>query len=154
MSTLTVSIDRTGMAGSPAPLILLGHVGSANTVLGATAYREPARQKRVRYAPPSDFAHGDVALGWNWQQSILSFTVRAFNANETQLKAAIDELEAAVSRMRYEVTVTVGDAPALVWTCDPGQVIPVRDRTYTDLRLATAPWSVELPCHPVPEEAP
>lgn len=154
MSTLTVSIDRTGMAGAPTPLVLLGHVGSANTVLGVTGYREPARQTRVRYAPPSDFTHGDVALGWNWQQSILSLTVRGLGATEAEVKAAIAELEAAVARMPYEVTVTVGDAPALVWTCDPGQVIPVRERTYTDLRLATASWSVEIPCHPVPEEAP
>lgn len=153
MSSLTISIDRSNMAGSLDPLVLLGHVGSANTVLGVIGYREPARQTRVRYAPPSDFTHGDVALGWNWQQSVLPFTVRGFGATETQVKAAIAELEAAVARMSYEVTVTVSDAPALVWTCDPGQVIPVRDRSYTDLRLAVPAWSVEIPCHPVPEEA-
>lgn len=149
--TLTISIDRTGMAGDPDPLVLLAQVGSANTVLGVTGYREPARQARVRYAPPSDFVHGEVALGWTWQQSILAFQVRPFGATETEGRAAWAELEAAITRLGFEVTVTVGDAPAETWVCDPGSVTPVSDRTYSDLRYANASWAVEIPCHPVPE---
>lgn len=153
MSSLTITIDRTGMAGAPAPLVLLGQAGASNTVLAVSGYREPARQMRRRTAPPSDFVHGEVTLGWSYQQSILSFDVAAFGATEAQAKAAIAELEAALGRLQFEVTVEVGDAPALTWTCDAGEAIPIGDRTYANLRAAEPSWSVAIPCYPIPTEA-
>lgn len=151
---LTVTIDRTGMVGAPAPLVLLGHPGTSNTVLGCSDYREPAKWVNRRMAPPSAFAHGQVVLGMTYEQSLLSFTVFPEGATEAQGKAAIFELEAAIARLQFEVTVTVGDAPGLVYVCDAGEVVPVGDRTYTDLRYANPKWSVEIPCYPIPTEAP
>lgn len=150
MSTLAISIDRTGMVGDPEPLVLLGHKGSSDTVLGITGYRDPAKQVRVAYAPPSRFAHGEVPLGWSWQQSQLLFDVVPFGATETTGKAAIAELEAAITRLSFEVTVTVNGAPAETWTCTAGEVVPVRERSFVDLRYSNPAWSVSLPCHPVP----
>lgn len=155
--SLTITIDRTGMAGSPDPLVLVGDRSdvASNSVLGVSGYREPARQMRRRTAPPSDFSHGDVTLGWSWQQSILPFDVTAMpGSSETQVKAAIAELEAAIARLQFEVTVVVGDAPGLVYVCDAGEAIPTGDRSYADLRAVRPSWSVSIPCHPVPTEAP
>lgn len=153
--SLTVTIDRTGMVGAPAPLVLVASRSdvTSNTVLGVSGYREPARQMRRRTAPSSDFSHGDVTLGWSWQQSILAFDVTAKpGSTETQVKAAISELEAALARLQFEVTVEVGDAPALTWTCDAGEAIPTGDRSYADLRAVRPSWSVSIPCHTVPTE--
>lgn len=151
MSTLTISIDRTGMVGDPDPLVLIAHDDEGETVLGVTGYSEPARQVRNRYAPPSDFAHGQVPLGFTYQQSLLTFEVVPFDATETQGKAAVLELEAAVARLSYEVTVTVNGAPTYTWTCTAGSVLPVGARSYVDLKYANPSWAVSLPCHPVPE---
>lgn len=153
MPTLIISIDRSDMVGAPAPLVLSGTSGDplSNTALGASGYREPARQARVRYAPASDFAHGEVALGWNWQQSLLQFTAMApAGTSESVAKAAIAELEEAITRLSYSVTVTVDDAPAYTWACVPGSVTPTADRSYVDLKYGNATWAVDLPCNPVP----
>lgn len=150
MALLTISIDRTSLALDP--LVLVGDKGSTtNTKLAISAYQEPSRQARVRRAPPSDHVHGDLALGWNWQQSALSFVVVALEATEAEGKAAVLELEEAVARLSYSVTVTVGTAPPYTWTCDPGSVTATRNRTRFDVRSGQSEWSVELPCHPVPE---
>lgn len=150
MSTLTITVDRTGMAGAPDPLVLLGHDGSSNTVLSVTNFQEPAKAPRVRYAPPSDFSHGDVPLGWSWQQSLLSFDVAPFDADEGAGRAAIEELEGALSRLSFEVTVEVNDAPARTYVCTVGAVMPNGPRTFVDMRDSDPVWTVTIPCHPVP----
>lgn len=154
--TLTITIDRTGMAGDPDPLVLVSNRadGTSNTVLGCAGFQEPAKQVRRRVAPPSDYMHGDVVLGWSWQQSLLSFEVLPVEATEAEAKAALAELEAAITRLQFAVTTVVGDAPGLVWTCDAGEAIPTAARSYMDLRLVQPKWAVSIPCHPVPTEAP
>lgn len=155
--SLTIAIDRTGMAGAPAPLVLVSKASdvASNSVLGVSGYREPAKQMRRRTAPPSDFLHGDVVLGMVYQQATLPFQVTAKpGSTETQVKAALAELEAAIARLQFEVTVTVGDAPAQTWTCDAGEAMPTSDRSYADLRSVRPSWSVSIPCYPIPTEAP
>lgn len=150
MSTLTISIDRTGMVGDPDPLVLLAQDGASDTVLFVTGYAEPAKQVRNRFAPPSDFSHGEVPLGWSWQQSLLLFEVTPFEATETEGKVAIVELEAAISRLSFVVTVTVGDADPYAWTCTAGSITPTTARSYMDLTHSNPSWAVSIPCHPVP----
>lgn len=153
--SLTITIDRTGMAGAPTPLVIVSKASdvASNTVLGCSGYREPSRQMRRRMAPPSDFSHGELTLGWSYQQAALVFDVTAKpGATESQLKAAISELEAAIARLQFTVTVEVGAAPALAWTCDAGEAIPSGPRTYADLSAVRATWSVAIPCHPVSTE--
>lgn len=154
MVSLTISIDRTGMVGSPAPLVLVSDRAdpASNIALGCSGFREPAKRMRRRIAPPSDFLHGDVVLGFAYDQADLSFEVMAFNATETEAKAALAELEAAIARLQFELTVTVGDSPSLVYVCDAGEAIPVRDRSYVDLKYVHPKWSVSIPCYPIPTE--
>lgn len=152
---LTISIDRTGMVGAPAPLVLVSNSAdpASNTVLGCSGFREPARRMRRRVAPPSDFTHGDVVLGFAYDQALLVFDVMPFGASEADAKAALAELEAAIARLQFEVTVTVGDAPGAVYLCDAGEAVPTNDRTYVDLKFVQPKWSIEIPCYPIPTEA-
>lgn len=146
--TLTISIDRTGMAGSPGPLVLTG-AKATTTTLGVTEYAEPAVQARVQYAPTSVWTHGETALGWSYQQSLLAFSVVPVGADEDDGRAAITELRAALSRLSFTVTVTVDGAPAETWTCDAGTVEPAGSRTLADLRYNTPTWNVSVPAYPV-----
>lgn len=148
VATMTVTIDRSGMAGSPADLVLSGKI-SDGTALGLLDYQEPALQPRIRYAPSSDYVHGDLPLAWSWQQSVMSFAVMPINpANETAAQAALDDLTAAISRLTYAVTV-VKSGVTEVWTCNAGSMSPAGSRTRLNLTRNIPVWSVSLPCYPV-----
>lgn len=141
-----ISIDRAGL--ELAPLVLKN---DRTTSLTLTWYREPAMQARIKYAPSSAHVHGDVALAWAWQQTILPFGVAARGAaTEDAARAAVSELVAAITQMQYDVTVTpAAGATPEVWRCDPGSVTPEGDRTYVDLRDHDPGWSIAIPCYPV-----
>lgn len=146
--TLSISIDRTSLSLSA---LVLGAQDGTGGLLSITDYTEPAMQSRIAYAPSSEFMHGDLALGWSWQQALLSFEVAAFNpASEDEQREAVAALAAAVTQFpAYELTVTVGASPAETWTCDPGSVTPAAARTYVDLRDSDPAWRVTIPCYPV-----
>lgn len=148
MSTFSISIDRTSL--SEAPLVLSGDKGTT-AELGVSSYDEPALQARVAYAPPSDFMHGDLALGWTWQQALLTFTVFATDSStEQEQRDLIAELVAATTQFpAYEVTVTVDDADPEVWQCDPGTVAPIGSRNRLNVERHNPEWSVSIPCYPV-----
>lgn len=146
--TTVISIDRTGMAGSPAPLTFSATPGVGE--LGIVNYREPALQPRVRYAPSADDIHGEQPLAWSWQQSILSWDVVTDDcANEAESRALVAEIRAAISRLSYLVTVTVNGATPEVWTCVVGEANYTGDRTYADLTDSNPVIGVSLPCNPV-----
>jgi hypothetical protein len=146
MPTFEISIDRASL--STTPLVMSGNDGAA-TSLKVTTYRAPAMQARIRYAPSSEYVHGDTALAWSWQQTILAFEVTTRGAaTEAAAKAAVAELVAAVARLNYTVTVTE-DGVAETWACDPGTVAPRDDRNRVDLEHHSTVWSVTIPCHPV-----
>lgn len=148
MSTFTISIDRTSLADTP--LILSGTAGTTEA-LGVSGYQEPGMLPRVRNAPESDFVHGDLALGWTWQQTFLNFTVFATAAaTEQAQRDSIAELVLALTQFpAYEVTVTVDDADAETWQCNPGSVTPLNGRSVYDVRLHNPEWAVTIPCYPV-----
>lgn len=128
--------------------VLCGH--DATRDLSVTAYREPAMQPRIQYAPTGD-QHGDTPLGWSYQEAILSFNVFNETVGDTEddMRGKIAELGAALGRLSYTVAVTIGDAGAETWTCRPGTVAPVDDRDSIDLRSARPLWAVTIPVHPV-----
>jgi hypothetical protein len=146
MPTFDISIDRTSL--SLAPLEMSGNDG-ATTALKVTTYRAPAMQARVKYAPSSEYVHGDVPLAWSWQQAILTFDVTTRGAaTEAAAKAAVAELVEAVARLSYTVTVTE-DGVVEAWACDPGTVAPRDDRNRVDLEYHSTVWTVSIPCHPI-----
>lgn len=107
-------------------------------------------QARNQYAPTGD-GDGEMPLSWSWQQSILGFNVvKNDAATEAAMRLKIAELVTAVGRLSFEITVTVGDAPAETWTAEgAGSVVPVGGRTYTDMRHHDPVWSVAIPVHPI-----
>ena len=143
--SLTISIDRTALSLSP--LVL---VAENATDLGLTDYAEPALLPRVSYAPTSDFQHGDVPLGWGWQQTLLNFSFLTIADTEAESRALVDAVRNAITQgLEYEVTVTASDAAAEVWTCNPGSLTPAGARTLVNMRHVRPVWSVSLPCYPV-----
>lgn len=145
--SLLISIDRT-LLGLP-PLVLSG-IDDAN-LLGVADYREPERVARVTYAPTSRHEHGDMPLAMSLAQSVLGFDVFPTAATESAARALHTELSNAITQgLEFPVTVTVGDAPAETWTCNPGFIAYPNGRTFVDLRDHNAIWSVSLPCYPVP----
>lgn len=145
--TLLISIDRTLLSLSP---LVLSGVDDAND-LGVSDYREPARSARVTWAPTSAFEDGDLPLSMTWAQSSLDFDAFPSASTEASARALYAELVAAISQgLEFPVTVTVGDAAAETWTCNPGSISYASGRNVVDLRDHNAVWSVSIPCHPVP----
>lgn len=148
MAELTISIDRTGMVGDPDPLVMTGHA-EPTRFLSVSDYQEPAIQPRILDAPTGD-GHGDMPLGWSWQESILGFNAFYEEAtSESEMRSRIAELTAAISRLTYQTTVTVSDADPETWTCRPGAIVPLGGRTRSDMRLFNPVWSVAIRVHPV-----
>lgn len=143
--TLTISIDRTVLSLSP-----LVFVGQGDGELGIEDYREPAIQPRVSYAPSSEWQHGEIAMGWSYQQSILEWSFFTDVDTESESRALIAAVRAAVTQgINFEVTVSVSDADDEVWVCNPGSVSPTESRTYLNMRTPDPVWNVSLPCYPV-----
>lgn len=144
--TLTISIDRTALSLSA--LVCSGKRDGSPLLL--TDYAEPAMQARVGTSPDSEWVHGSQALSWAWQQTILSFSVMADASTEAAARAVIAELRAAVTQgLNYSVTVSVSDADAETWRCQPGSVTPAGSRSLADMRRPVNVWNVTLPCYPV-----
>lgn len=145
--TLTISIDRTSMAGSPAALTFSATPGVGE--LGITNYGEPQILPQLKTLSADDI-HGERTQAWKWAQSILSWdVVTDASATEAESRALVAEIRAAVSRLSYAVTVTVNGATAEVWSCTVGSANYANARTRADLVDHNPVISVSIPCHPV-----
>ena len=146
-STFRVSIDRTSMGLGP--LVMSGD-DDLDTVLSVISYQEPALQARVKYAPSSDWVHGEMALGFTWQQVMLNFEIATLDAaSEAASREAIAELMAAIGRLSFKTTITVNDAAPEVWSCQPGSLAPVSDRSFNDMVNHDPSWALSIPAYPV-----
>jgi hypothetical protein len=150
--TLTISIDRTGMA-DPSPLTFSATPGVGS--LGITEYTEPAVAPQNIYASDSDYEDGETIRGARWHNTLLTWDVVTDAAStEQQARETIAALRAAVSRLEYEVTVTVDGAPAETWLAQGyGTVTVTGARTYANLRDHNPTWSITLPVYPTREIA-
>lgn len=145
MSTLLISIDRTGL--SRAPLVLSGS-NDANP-LGISNYTEPAVLPRITYMPDSAYEDGSTPLAVSWQETILGFdVVTAGAATEAASRTLVAELRQAISQFSFDVIVTVDGAPAETWACHTG-ALQAAGRTYVNLRYHNPVWSVTIPAHPI-----
>lgn len=143
MSSLTITVD------ADTPIVMSAAPGA--TDLGITAYSEPVILPSVNYAPDSPYLHGQVALSWKYQQSLINFTVAPFGAaTEAEAVTLVETLRAAVSRLGFDTTTNPNGVPK-VWLCDAGSVTPANARSRIDL---DRPWiqefNVSIPCYPVP----
>lgn len=144
MGTLTVSIDRTSL--SLDPLVLSGSEDGTTWGIVSDTFQMPMKQARIAYVD-SPFQHGSTAVGWSWQQGLISFDASPEVASEVALANALAELEAALGRLSYEVTTTV-NGQADVWRCDPGSLAS-EGRGLIDLDDHAPAYTVTIPCYPV-----
>lgn len=143
--TLVITIDRTSL--ELPPLVLSGAPGSE---LGITDYTEPAEQTRVEYAPQSRIVHGATSIGAALQQTILPFSFLTLVDTETESRALVAQVRAAVAQTpTFQVTVSVSDAPDETWTCDPGSVTSIGSRTRVNLMYPRPIFAVDIPCYPI-----
>lgn len=143
--TLVISIDRTSL--SLPPLVFSATYGDGE--LGIVDYTEPAMQPRIRYAADSDYEDGSEPRGRTWQQTILGWDfVTDQVVSETESRALVAEVRAAITPLRFLVEVTVAGAPTETWRCNTGS-LPAVARKRPDLVDHNAVWPLSLPCHPV-----
>lgn len=147
MPTVTITIDRSSMA---LPDLVIDGQQPLSGDLGLVSYQEPALQPRIKYAPTSDWVHGEMALGFTYQQVMLQLDVTTPNATtEAQARAAIAALAAALGRLSFTTTVTIDGATPETWSCQPGSVSPAEARTYVDLVHHRPVWQVSIPAQPL-----
>lgn len=145
--TFTISIDRTGMAGSPAPLTFSGTPGVGKR--GVEGFQEPRLQVRRRTVEADDI-HGDLTQAWKYQQAILGFNVVLDDSDdEDEVTDLLDEIRAAITRFSYAVTVEKNGGTGEVWSCTVGEANHSGPRTYANLQDHNPVIEVSLPCHPV-----
>ena len=147
--TLTISIDDTGVAGSPGDLVFSGLL-AGGTTLGITDFREVASVAAITRVGDAGNIHGSgVPTEWSYQEANIAFSFATIAASETASRALLASVRAFLGRMRYSVTITTSDAPAETWLCYPGSLTPATGRSRMDLSRSIPVWDVVIPCHPI-----
>ena len=143
MSSLVITVDAA------ADVVMSASPGA--TDIGITGYQEPGSLARIQYAEASPWLHGQTALSWAYDQTLLQFSVCPFGAaSESEADELIGALRAALSRLSYSTTVA-RNGVSQTWTCDPGSVVSAAARTRINMdRPNVTEWNVTIPCYPVP----
>lgn len=145
--TLTITLPRTFLPGSLDPLLF--SASDDENDLGIIDFVRPPQTPRV-VSITSDHQHGDNPLRWSYQHAILAWTVSARVATEAAAQAYFKEIQAAITQaLKFPVTTKEDDAPAEVWTCNPGAVVPAA-RSLQNMQHHDTLWTVSLPCYPIP----
>lgn len=145
---VTVSVARTSL--SLAALEFKSIRGAWTwTIIGGL--QVPAKVRRNTYMPEHPDIHGNELISSVYQQGVLSWVAEPEAASETALQTAVSELEAAIGQFSFNTTITIGTAPAQVWSCDAGSVSLANSsgRTYVDLRDSSPRYVVTIPVYPI-----
>lgn len=142
MSSLILTIDAS-------PDIVMSASPGA-TDLGIVSFSEPAILRLNDYAPSVPWLDGETALSFRRPQTLLNWTFAPFGAaSEAEADTLIAALDAAVSRLGYNVTRNKNGV-SKVYRCDAGSVTPTGEVTRITLdRPSVAVWNVSIPCSPV-----
>ena len=143
--TFSLSIDRTSL--SLEPLVLSG-VDDANVWGVLPGWQMPSKLAMLAEAT-SPNTHGSVPTHWKWQQTLMAGDAAPRVDSTAELAAAIADLETALSRLSYEVSVLRGGVSFGTWVCSTGSLIP-SPLDYVELSNDQQPYSITIPCHPVP----
>lgn len=140
----SVTFDRTSLSLSP--LVIDNDPFTGNFHLPEDGTERPGRKIRRTYAPTSAYVAGSYLLAAVEDSGTLPLSIYVHGTDATDLEAAIDELEAAVTQFAYTVTVTV-DGVARSFNADPE--LPswgVLDSGMVGAHLARA--SIVIPINP------
>jgi hypothetical protein len=142
--SLTIAIDRTGM--TPSTDLVLSGDDDSNVWGVLPGWQIPGKQPEIQLAS-SPRTHGGVVKQWKWLDGIMSGHLAATPDTPAELQEAIDELEAALGRSAYDITVTKNGIGRL-WRCQPGTVNP-STIDYEQLAHNQHPYSISIPCYPI-----
>lgn len=146
--TQIISIDRSGMPGSLAPLEFSARLDG--TALGIVNYQPPAFLARNGYAPTNRFRDGSELTSAAWEKTNLAIDWLLVDAaNETAIQAACAEVWAAIGQFRFQITTQVSDAPGQIWTADRGSMSPA-PRGLIDTKFLCPVYALTIPVHPIP----
>lgn len=142
---ISVSIDRSGMAGSPAPLVITDYPGASGLYLPEDGAVWPVFETRRTYAPDSAYEAGRTLLAAVQGAAELPLTVYAKGADGAAVAAAKAELEAALAQWSYDLTLTV-DSVACVYHAEVIYGVPWGpiDSGMVAAHLARTSFSIPL----------
>lgn len=120
----SVSIDRSGMPGAPAPLV----ISDDGTVFRLTeeGVGYVVQSVRVSTMPDSADVDGSEVIGFAREATGLPLEFHVFGATSAAVAASVAELEDALYRLDYPVTRTV-DGVAKTWSGGPCALKPSRN---------------------------
>lgn len=142
----TISIDRSGLAGSPAPIVMSGLRGEHDWYL-LDGFRLPGKIRNNRYADESPFLNGALLVTSTLVQAYLNFDICLTVADAATRATAVAALEEALGQFTYDVTVD-WDGEETVWTCDPADIAP-SPLNIVAVRDHAPVMSISIPCYPV-----
>lgn len=140
-----ISIDRSGMVGAPAPLVITANPHGTTFHLPEDGVVWPAFETRRTYAPDSAYESGRMLLAAVQDAAELSLTVYAHAASGAALATAKAELEAALAQWSYDLTLTV-DSVAYTYHAEIVLGIPWGpiDSGMVAAHMASASFSIPL----------
>lgn len=150
--TVTVKIDRSGLAVPAADLVASGT--RAGSLFGIVRFIPPAMIARTGYMPNSRYVDGSEETSVAWEEAILGFDWIPLNANaasETAVQAAYAEMIEAIGQIRFSVKTQVSGAPEQAWRGTRGSMVlgGSNGRTYVDLQYRVPVYGVTIPVHPI-----
>src|SRR3954465_7984640 len=116
----TLTIDRAGMPGSLADLVI-DTDGFGTYYLDKAGLGRVGRTPRETFAAPSPFVHGQLRTAVVLEESALVIVVRVQAATSSAVSTAVTALEDALSQFVYPVTEVV-DGVTKVWTAYPATI--------------------------------
>lgn len=147
MATASLTIDRTGMSGSPADLVFSGSNGTA---WGLIDLSEPIMLPVTEYASRARFLDGGVATASTYDLTAIAAVVELKQSTAAALASAYAELVAALRRIRYEVTITKNSQSLTYQAQGRGGLAPAKNLDHLDLSRTTQLYNLTIPVHPVP----
>lgn len=151
MSAASVSIDRTGMSGSPAPLVISDDGSVFRFTEDGVGY--VVQSVRVTTMPDSADVDGSEIVAFAREATSLALEFHIIGATASALDASIAEMEAALFRLGYPVTRTV-DGISKTYDAGPCALVPSRaavDSGVLAQHFDTFKVTIPLP-NPVPTD--
>lgn len=144
---ISISIDRSGMVGAPAPLVIADYPTASGLHLPEDGVVWPVFETRRTYAPDSAYEAGRLLLAAVQGAAELPLTVYAMGTSGADLAASKAELEAALAQWSYDLTLTV-DSVAYTYHAEIVLGIPWGPIDSGMVRARMARTSFSIPLNP------
>lgn len=123
MSLASVTIDRSDMAGTPAPLVISDDSSDYRLTENGMGY--VVQSVRMTTAPPSRFVDGEVVTGYAREATELPLEFYVIGTSSADVATKVAAMEEALYRLGYPVTRMV-DGVSVAYSGGPCALKPVR----------------------------